>query len=69
MLADDQIAEILAAETVERSAAALIDAANEAGGLDNITVVVVEVPHPYQGCTTPQRSPTAVRTHVRDVGA
>jgi serine/threonine protein phosphatase PrpC len=43
MLADDQIAEILDFGTVERSAAALIDAANEAGGLDNITVVVVEV--------------------------
>jgi len=43
MLADDQIAEILAGGAVERSAAALIDAANEAGGLDNITVVVVEV--------------------------
>jgi serine/threonine protein phosphatase PrpC len=43
MLADDQIAEILAVGTVERSTAALIDAANEAGGLDNITVVVVEV--------------------------
>jgi protein phosphatase len=43
MLADDQIAEILALGTVERSAAALIDAANEAGGLDNITVVVIEV--------------------------
>jgi serine/threonine protein phosphatase PrpC len=43
MLGDDQIAEILAVGTAERSAAALIDAANEAGGLDNITVVVVEV--------------------------
>jgi serine/threonine protein phosphatase PrpC len=43
MLDVDQIAEILNTGTVERSAAALIDAANEAGGLDNITVVVVEV--------------------------
>ncbi len=43
MLADDQIAEILSTGTAERSAAALIDAANTAGGLDNITVVVVEV--------------------------
>jgi protein phosphatase len=43
MLTNDQIAEILNTGTVERSAAALIDAANEAGGLDNITVVVVEV--------------------------
>ena len=43
MLADDQIAEILSVGTVERSAAVLIDAANDAGGADNITVVVVEV--------------------------
>jgi protein phosphatase len=43
MLTDDQIAEFLAVGTAERSAAALIDAANTAGGLDNITVVVVEV--------------------------
>ena len=43
MLTDDQIAEVLNTGTVERSARELIDAANEAGGLDNITVVVVEV--------------------------
>lgn len=43
MLADNQIAEILNTGTVQRSATALMDAANEAGGLDNITVVVVEV--------------------------
>jgi len=43
MLADDRIAEILAEGTVERSAAALVDAANDAGGVDNITVVVVDV--------------------------
>jgi serine/threonine protein phosphatase PrpC len=42
MLTDDQIAEILAVGAVERSAAGLIDAANEAGGVDNIAVVVVE---------------------------
>jgi len=43
MLDDDQIKRILVAGTVEQSAAALVDAANEAGGIDNITVVVVEV--------------------------
>ena len=43
MLDDDQIAEVLAAGTVEKSAATLVDAANDAGGVDNITVVVVEV--------------------------
>jgi serine/threonine protein phosphatase PrpC len=42
MLDADQIAEILNTGTVDRSAAALVEAANEAGGLDNITVVVVE---------------------------
>jgi len=43
MLDNDQITQILATGTVEQSAAALVDAANEAGGVDNITVVVVEV--------------------------
>jgi serine/threonine protein phosphatase PrpC len=43
MLGDDQIGQILATGPVEQSTAALIDAANEAGGLDNITAVVVEV--------------------------
>jgi serine/threonine protein phosphatase PrpC len=43
MLGDDQIAEFLAVGPVERSVVALLDAANDAGGLDNITVVVVEV--------------------------
>lgn len=40
MLDDDQIAEVLAAGTVEKSAAILVDAANDAGGVDNTTVVV-----------------------------
>lgn len=40
VLDDDQIAEVLAAGTVEKSAATLVDAANDAGGVDNITVVV-----------------------------
>lgn len=43
MLDDHQIAEILATGTAERSASALVDAANGAGGVDNITVIVVEV--------------------------
>jgi len=42
MLLDDQIAELLAVGGPERAAEALIAAANEAGGADNITVVVVE---------------------------
>jgi len=43
MLDDDQIAQILTSGTVESSAAALIEAANDAGGVDNITTVVVDV--------------------------
>ena len=43
MLDDNQIAEILASGSPEYSAATLVDAANDAGGADNITVVVVEV--------------------------
>jgi len=44
MLADDYIAEILVAERdPERAAQTLVDAANRAGGYDNITVVVVDL--------------------------
>lgn len=44
MVADKQIAEIArAAADVKTAAQALIDAANEAGGLDNVTAVVVEI--------------------------
>ena len=42
MLADDEIAALLTGDP-ESAAAALIDAANAAGGADNISVVVVEV--------------------------
>lgn len=45
MLSDDAIKEILSgpAEDIENVADALVDAANEAGGLDNITALVVKV--------------------------
>ena len=44
MVRDDAIAEILAAERDrERAADALVDAANAAGGADNVTVVVADV--------------------------
>ncbi len=43
MLADKEIADQLAAESVEEAAWGLIEAANAAGGHDNITVVVVDV--------------------------
>jgi len=42
MLGDDQIAEVLAAhDQINAAADALIDAANEAGGRDNIAVILV----------------------------
>jgi hypothetical protein len=44
MLADDYIADILAAESDPgQTVQALVDAANRAGGYDNISVVVVDV--------------------------
>lgn len=43
MLTDDDIAELLIVGTPPDVTQALIDAVNEAGGTDNITVVVVEV--------------------------
>jgi len=43
MLEDRQIAALLAGRAGPEAAAALIDAANQAGGFDNISVVVVDV--------------------------
>ena len=45
MLSDDRIYEILSAPTddLQSIADALIDAANDGGGLDNVTAVVVKV--------------------------
>ena len=43
MLTDDEIAAILAEGTPSEAAWALIEAANQAGGLDNVSVVVVVV--------------------------
>lgn len=43
MLTDQEIADQLAADTVEEAAWGLVEAANAAGGNDNITVVVVDV--------------------------
>lgn len=43
MLSDQEIADELAAETAEEAAWALVEAANQAGGNDNITAVVVDV--------------------------
>jgi len=44
MVGEDEIASLLAAEPdATRAAACLVDAANAAGGVDNITVVVIDV--------------------------
>jgi protein phosphatase len=45
MLPDDQIQEILskATDDVQKAADELIDAANDAGGMDNITAVVIKI--------------------------
>ncbi len=44
MIGDDVIAEILAEQTAAQAAGwALIEAANQAGGEDNITVAIVDV--------------------------
>ena len=42
MVGDDQVADLLMASDPENAAVDLIAAANDAGGADNITVVVVE---------------------------
>jgi protein phosphatase len=44
MLADAQVAALLAGVDATSTAAALIAAANDAGGYDNISVVVVDLP-------------------------
>ncbi len=45
MLPDDRIQEILSNSTddVQKAADELIDAANDAGGMDNITAVVIKI--------------------------
>jgi serine/threonine protein phosphatase PrpC len=42
MLTDHEMAVLVSTDTPADAAASLISAANEAGGLDNISVVVVE---------------------------
>ena len=47
MLADDDIAAVLAAGmTLEQTAQRLIDLANERGGRDNVSVIVVKAHEP-----------------------
>ena len=44
MVVDTQIARIMGSTDINQAALDLIDAANEAGGKDNITVVILEMP-------------------------
>jgi protein phosphatase len=54
MLSDDSIAQLLQAhESLDMACQALIDAANDAGGKDNISVVLVRV---VGGAATSARS-------------
>jgi len=59
MLPDAEIAEVLSGETPEACARELIERANRAGGTDNITVQVVEIPKvavdPARAATRPVR--------------
>ncbi|MDO8916259.1 MAG: Stp1/IreP family PP2C-type Ser/Thr phosphatase [Coriobacteriia bacterium] len=60
MLADEFIGEILMAEKEpERAAQTLVDAANRAGGYDNITVVVVDLTGTPAQAYSPRRGSTA----------
>lgn len=62
MLVDEQIAEILSAYRDPGTAAhALIDAANEAGGQDNISVVVVDIETSIQSSTGERESDRRLR--------
>ncbi len=62
MLSDPEIARILAGHTtagLQHTAQALIRAANSAGGLDNITVILVQILAPLQSGESEQDHPLA----------
>lgn len=61
---DKRIAELLHMEDTKECATSLIEAANEAGGSDNITVVVVDKPDQNVGPTVRRRLATMVLTLV-----
>ena len=78
MVTEDQIQAILEAEPdPQRAADRLVKAANRAGGIDNITVVVLDA-HAATGATTRppgaaadltiRASACSARTHPRSVG-
>jgi hypothetical protein len=46
LVQDDEILDVLQSTSLEGSPARLIDLANQRGGHDNITVVIMEVPQP-----------------------
>lgn len=61
MVSDDGIADVLAADgTLADRASALVDAANEAGGRDNITVLLFRVEATDDGGAAPERATEVV---------
>jgi serine/threonine protein phosphatase PrpC len=68
MLRSEEIAEILADEPdPERAARRLVDAANDAGGEDNVTAVVVEVVEDNNPTSTIAAAPQADEVRDKDV--
>jgi protein phosphatase len=70
MVSDDEITRALASpRTLEQIVRSLIDLANERGGLDNITAIMVEVKsgdasEPPKGPSDPNREKTSVSLHT-----
>jgi serine/threonine protein phosphatase PrpC len=48
-LSDDEICQVMAAQSPQKSAEALVQAANDRGGPDNVSVIVIQVVGPIQG--------------------
>ncbi len=68
MIGEDRIAEVLAAaRSLEDAGHALIDAANDAGGRDNITVVLFRLEEVVLGGGAETEQPTQVSMRAEDV--
>ena len=68
MIGEDRIAELLRSQDdPQETADALVDAANEAGGQDNITVVVIDVSGDGESASEAAAAPTEVQPAPDDV--